>query len=733
MSNRLHNPLNGLGYDFLTAPFLPKGADEFYLRDKQFGNDSHLRSLTAAEMKILIQNGNLSDDWSGMQVGNQFDPQLVRNCRFYGRIRMGDLQPGYLEFHELKLPVGIYNSTILSCDFGNNVAINQVNYLSHYIIGDEVILFNINEMHATNYARFGNGIIKEGEEEKSRIWMEICNENGGRKVLPFDGMLPADAWLWSKFRGDGLLMQRFKEITEREFTNSRGYYGTVGDRSIIKNTRILKDVKVGSYAYIKGGNKLKNLTINSSREAPSQIGEGVEMVNGIMGYGSRAFYGIKAVRFVMGENTTLKYGARLINSYLGDNSTISCCEVLNSLIFPGHEQHHNNSFLVAATVLGQSNIAAAASIGSNHNSREADGEIIAGRGFWPGLGVSLQHHSKFASYCLIAKGSYPAELNIPFPFALVSNNVHENHLQVMPAYWFMYNMYALSRSASKYIERDQRIFREQIVFHDYLAPDTIEEIFSAMRLLELYVVEAFAAKYPSETALNPVAVDFGRHLLVNEKEKIKGLAIFGTELENSNRKVKILKAVEAYQMYRDMVHFYCVRLLINYATSNGIPDFDELSVRCGRGGRQGWLNVGGQLMPKHKIEQLIQKIQSREIESWKAIHAYYHKIHSHSEEDQAIHAFNALPDLYDMKQSNFDKELWHQWLEKSVTISRTMVHRTKESRKKDFTNKFKRITYDTPEEMQAVLGTIDENKYIAQVTAEAQAFEKKVMEVIDTW
>ena len=109
------------------------------------------------------------------------------------------------------------------------------------------------------------------------------------------------------------------------------------------------------------------------------------MVNGIMGYGSRSFYGVKAVRFVMGENTTLKYGARLINSVLGDNSTISCCEVLNSLIFPAHEQHHNNSFLVAATVMGQSNIAAGATIGSNHNSRGADGEIIAGRGFWPGL------------------------------------------------------------------------------------------------------------------------------------------------------------------------------------------------------------------------------------------------------------------------------------------------------------------------------------------------------------
>ena len=103
----------------------------------------------------------------------------------------------------------------------------------------------------------------------------------------------------------------------------------------------------------------------------------------------------------MGNNSNLKYGARLIHSILGDNSTISCCEVLNNLVFPGHEQHHNNSFLIASLVMGQSNMAAGATVGSNHNSRGNDGEIIAGRGFWPGLSSTLKHNSRFASYTLI--------------------------------------------------------------------------------------------------------------------------------------------------------------------------------------------------------------------------------------------------------------------------------------------------------------------------------------------
>ena len=136
-------------------------------------------------------------------------------------------------------------------------------------------------------------------------------------------------------------------MTDAMYDRRRGRYGSIGRGSVLKSNRIVKDVAIGESAYVKGANKLKNLTILSSDEERTQIGEGVELVNGIVGRGCRVFYGCKAVRFVMGANSSLKYGARLIHSVLGDNSTVSCCEMLNNLIFPGHEQHHNTSFLIA--------------------------------------------------------------------------------------------------------------------------------------------------------------------------------------------------------------------------------------------------------------------------------------------------------------------------------------------------------------------------------------------------
>ncbi|MEJ7673802.1 MAG: DUF4954 family protein [Chitinophagaceae bacterium] len=539
------HPVNNLGYGFIDEKFLPKEKDEYYLRNIQNKNGITYRKLTASEKQILIKNGNTSDDWSKILVSEAFDPGLVKNCKFFGLVRIGKLAPFYLEFHNLRMPVGLYNSTIISCDLGDNICIDNVSYLSHYIIGNEVMIANVNELATTDYAKFGNGILKDGENENVRVWMELCNENGGRKVLPFNGMLPGDAYLWSKYIDDEALQKKFITLTENQFDKRRGYYGTVGDRTVIKNCKIIKDVCIGTDAYLKGANKLKNLTINSDEERTSQIGEGCEIVNGIVGYGCRIFYGVKAVRFVMASHSQLKYGARLINSYLGNNSTISCCEVLNSLIFPAHEQHHNNSFLCASTVMGQSNIAAGATIGSNHNSRSADGEIIAGRGFWPGLCVSLKHNSKFATFVILAKADYPAELNIPIPFCLVSNDVVKNILVVMPGYWFMYNMYALSRNTWKYADRDRRTEKIQKIEYDYLAPDTINEIFEAIRIL---------------SKLSPD----------------KDGCYFIDGFENSNRKAQITKLPESLKLFNDLIIYYGATQLLEHIKKNNITSFKEL-------------------------------------------------------------------------------------------------------------------------------------------------------------
>ncbi|MBK7560089.1 MAG: DUF4954 family protein [Chitinophagaceae bacterium] len=733
MNNITKKPIAALGYDFIPKEFIPKGKNEYYLRNLQNRSGITYRKLTPGEIKILAANANSSDDWNKILVSDAFNPQLVKNCAFFGLIRIGKLEPWFAEFNNLRMPVGLYNSTIISCDIGDNVVIDNVNFMSHYITGNDVILVNINELATTDHSKFGNGVLKKGEKESVRIWMEICNENAGRRILPFNGMLTGDAWLWSKYRDDEKLLQKFKEFTDKRFDTKRGYYGKIGDRTVIKNCGIIKDVWIGSDAYIKGANKLKNLTINSAPGAKSQIGEGCEMVNGIVGFGCRIFYGVKAVRFIMGSNSQLKYGARLINSYLGDNSTISCCEVLNSLIFPGHEQHHNNSFLCASTVLGQSNVAAGATIGSNHNSRAADGEIIAGRGFWPGLCVSLKHNSKFASYTLIAKGDFPAELNIPIPFSLVSNEVSSDKLTVMPGYWFMYNMYALSRNAGKYVSRDKRVDKSQELEFDFLAPDSINEIFDALRILKLCTAKAFARKNQKVIAEKDL-IPNGESLLENNNPETALLEILADGFENSQRKVQLVKVPEAYMLYKELIRYYGVTQLIAFIGQRSISSWQKLLKSLPKKPvRNNWKNIGGQLVPETSVSTLIRNIRSGKINSWDEIHEFYNrKSHVYAAE-KFQHAFASLLEVLKLSPRKFTRKIFYSLLEQTVITKEWMVKNIYQSRAKDYENPFRKMVYDNQPEMDKVMGSLADNDFIKQQQEELAAFRSQVTHILNTF
>jgi len=715
------NPVTSLGYNFIPTEDIPAGSDEYYLRNAQNKNGINYRSLTAYEIEVLVRNRNTSDNWNNLLVSNAFSAEQVHNCKFFGLVRIGKLEPFYLEFKNLRRPVGLYNSTIISCDFGDNVVIDNVNYISHYITGNEVIVVNVNELATTDYAKFGNGILKNGEEEKLRIWLEVCNENGGRRVIPFNGMLPGDAYLWTQSREDEIIQSRFREFTLKRFDTRRGYYGVIGDRTVIKNCKIIKDVNIGSDAYLKGANKLKNLTINSSAEATSQIGEGCELVNGIIDYGCRIFYGAKAVRFFMASHSQLKYGARLINSYLGNNSTISCCEVLNSLIFPFHEQHHNNSFLCASLLKGQTNIAAGATIGSNHNSRSPDGEIIAGRGFWPGLCVSLKHNSRFASFTIIAKGDFPAELNIPVPFSLVSNDVTNNMLVVMPGYWFLYNMYALARNSWKYSDRDKRTEKKQLIEHNFLAPDTINEIIQAIKLFRQLTGKAWLKNNPGATGNE---LEIGERLLESDDPSLQDLEIFADGFENTNRKTKLIKVSSCYKVFKDLVNYHAANLLVNYINVNNAGSLESLHLAAPPlASLSEWKNIGGQLIRADVIDEVQKDIREGRFTGWEDIHAVYSEQGANYAMDKLRHALAAMKEATGL---SIDKNDLHALLEESVVTKQWMVNNIYSSREKDYINPFRLMVYENAEEMNTVIGSLEDNVFIKQEKAAMEKYRKDV-------
>ena len=241
-------PPENIGKNFIPMEYLPEGKDEYFQRNLQsIPPKSGWRNLRSDEVERLVKNHNSADNWDEILVTDQFETKQIKNTRFFGLVRIGCLRNIILQHHDIRVPSGITNSVIISCDIGDDVAIHDVHYLAHYIIGNQSILLNIDEMHTTDHAKFGNGILKDGEPENVITWLEVMNEIGCRKIMPFDGMITADAYLWAKYRDDIALQENLRKITQNSFDSRRGYYGTAGSHCVIKNSLIVKDVKIGSH------------------------------------------------------------------------------------------------------------------------------------------------------------------------------------------------------------------------------------------------------------------------------------------------------------------------------------------------------------------------------------------------------------------------------------------------------------------------------------------------------
>ncbi|MCQ2597469.1 MAG: DUF4954 family protein [Treponema sp.] len=697
------------------------------------------RHLNLNEIQILLSNSNKNTDpsWQNFFVDDSpdgFDPSLVKSNYFDGYVILGKLKPAKLQYHDLVLETGIYRSMVRNVVTGDDCAFKNISYLDNYRFGNRVMLFNIQEMCCTNHAKFGNGILKEGEPESHRVWIGVANENDGRAILPFESMIPADAYIWSHYREDKEILDAFKRMTEAGNDKKLNTYGFVDDDAVIKNTGIIKDARIGKAAYIKGALKLKNFTMLSSEEEPSQIGEGVIMVNGILGYDSHVFYQAVAVRFVIGRNCQVKYGVRLLNSVLGDNSTVSCCEILNNLIFPFHEQHHNSSFLIATTCQGQSNIASGATVGSNHNSRSPDGEIFAKRGFWPGLCSDFKHNSRFASFTLISKGSYQHELDIPYPFALVAPGLEGScAISIIPAFWFMYDMFAIARNKFKFIKRDKRKIKIQHIETDPFAPDTMQEIMSALdrligltaqKLPELDAVSAAAAKTPEE--LYQAAKDF--------MHKNEG-ANYTLHDDICQRKYGaiVYKPVKAYKMYRKIIKYFATRTILEYFERE---HFNSLSIEVLEKIRQiplytDWENIGGQIMPKEKRLELFADIKAGKIDSWEKVHAFYDQCDAEYENYKLRYSIYLLEKLYTRPIEEFSAYLYNNVIEDVTAFAMEMYESSVESREKDYKDYYRQMVYSSASEMENILGPMSKNDFLIDFKESTDSFIGRLKTLFD--
>ena len=92
---------NSIGKEFIPKEYLLKGKDEYYFRNQQsLWPVEHWRQLNSDEVERLVKNNNTADNWDDIRVTDEFNPQLVKNNKFYGLVRIGRIRNVILEHHE---------------------------------------------------------------------------------------------------------------------------------------------------------------------------------------------------------------------------------------------------------------------------------------------------------------------------------------------------------------------------------------------------------------------------------------------------------------------------------------------------------------------------------------------------------------------------------------------------------------------------------------------------------
>jgi large subunit ribosomal protein L1 len=375
-----------------------------------------------------------------------------------------------------------------------------------------------------------------------------------------------------------------------------------------------------------------------------------------------------------------------------------------------------------------STMAAGATIGSNHNTRSNDGEMHAKRGFWPALSSSIKFNSRFASFTLVTKGYYPNELDISLPFAMVGYAEDIKRVTIMPAYWWLYNRYALERNSHKFLSRDKRKIISQKIETNYIAPDTIEEIFKAMEKLAFWVGKAAleAALIAPSIAANTEAIKEQGHLLLEtHPDQVEALKVYAPNLERSETDAVVQKAAQGYRAYSEMLLYGSVSIILNYLDKYESDFFtfqkEALSFiqahplnKVAVSGP--FINLGGLPVSEPLILHLITQVQENKINSWDEIHRQYDIWWQQYDKVKAIVALQTLQKK--AKVVKLEKEHWTYLIEKFIFLCDQNALEVYKTRKKDFEDPFRKMVYRNIREMEEVLGKPEENEFVLTIKNE---------------
>lgn len=543
------------------------------------------RSLATKEIEILQQQGCTAADWDQVSVKSKFAPGNIRNVQFSGCVKIGD-NTGIVEFSGgIVRNCGIYNASIHNCTIGDHVYIHHIcNYIANYDIENHVVLENIELCFIEGETSFGNG-----------IKVSTLDETGGRGVMIYDKLSAHLAYFLAWYKHRHCLINELESKIADYSESIKSNRGTIGEYSVIKNCRQIKNVRFGSHSQILGATRLENGSVNSNEFAPVKLGAGILAENFIISSGSEISDGTIVSNCFVGQGCILGKQYSAENSLFFANCQGFHGEACSIFGGPYTVTHHKSTLLIA----GMFSFCNAGSGSNQSNHMYKLGPIhhgIVERGSKTTSDSYILWPAKIGAFTLVMGRHYKNTDTSDLPFSYLIENKDDSWI----APGINLRSVGTIRDVMKWPKRDRRKDPEKLdcINFNLLSPFTIKKMQKGLEIL----------KSLKEISGETTEVFAYRNTLISKSALEKGI-----------------------NLYDKAIYKFLGNSVISRLEKCNVQTLDELK-ECLKPknniGQGEWSDLAGLIAPKTEISNLIRKIERKEIGGLENIEQEFKNLHS---------------------------------------------------------------------------------------------------------
>ena len=429
------------------------------------------RPLTSEEIEVLKSNDCWAEDWTSVNVSENFKPNFMHRVMLYGEVNIGGFDKNVEVSQGFVKHSGINNATLRNVTIGDDCLIENVgNFINNYTIGDDCYISNISTMETTEGATYGEGNL-----------VSVLNEVGEGNVILFSDLNSQLAAFMVKHFSDKELKEKIRLLIKSDIDTKMPERGQIGNKVKIINTKEITNCVINDFCEVNGASRLSDCTLLGSIHGNVYIGTGVIAENSIIAEGSSVINSVKIQDCFIGETCQLSNGFTASASVFFANSYMSNGEACAAFCGPFTASHHKSSLLIGGMFSFYN--AGSATNFSNHAYKMGPMHWgILERGSKTASGAYLLMPATLGTYsvCFGKLMHHPDTRNLPFAYLIADGD----KMFLIPGRNI--TTVGLYRDIKKWPKRDLRApeNRKSIVNLDWLSPFSVGEVLKGKKILE---------------------------------------------------------------------------------------------------------------------------------------------------------------------------------------------------------------------------------------------------------